>query len=228
MFHNELLNKNDKEYIPTEKGRQYLENFLNKYYEFLKIFDIFCAVDLGTGEFAFSKFYDMNDEEWKPFLNNSRFSDVRVAVAEFKKLDAVEIVFMSFLNEKKFDCSQRGWQADLILDDKWNEILNICNTAIPLVDLEDDGVIENIVTRGNETMKLLAQIESKLDEAEFEGNQHEHESDESETITTETVEETVEYVPVIDGPVYGYGYWDNYYADPYYMSPFWYTPILFY
>lgn len=231
MFHNELLDKNEKEYIPTEKGREYLQNFLNKYYEFLKIFDVFSAVDLGTGEFAFSKFYDMTEDEWKPFINLERFSDVRIAVAEFKKLDAVEIVFMSFMNENKFDPTLPNWQDDLISDVRWNEILNICNTAIPLVDLQDNGVIEDIIAKGNETMKALAVVEKALDEKEFEASQHEkHEYDDIvETTTTETVEEEVtEYVPVIYAPVYGYGYWDSYYADPYYMSPFWYTPILFY
>ena len=222
MFHNGLIDKNEKEYFPTEKGRQYLQNFLNKYYEFLKIFDIFCAVDLGTGDFAFKNFYNMSDDEWKTYINLNRFSDVRIAVAEFKKLDAVEIVFMSFLNENKFDLTLPGWQEDLLKDDKWSEILNICNTAIPLVDLLENNAIEDIIDKGNLVMKELFEIEKKLDaEDAFD------EAEESETIVTETVEEVEEYVPVINAPVYVSGYWDPYYADPYYMSPFWYEPIIF-
>lgn len=226
MFHNGLISAETKfgspVYAPTEKGRQYLEAFFKKYFEFLKIFDVFCAVDFETGEFAFSKFYDMTDETWPSYIRQERFQDVRVAVSEFKKIDPVEIVFMSFLNEDKFNLD--NWKTYTMSDEPWNEIVNICNTAIPLSDLADAGVIEDIVNKGNAVMKELIEVERKRDLA----LDSIPEETVTETITTtEIIEDDDFYVPVIEPPIFGIGYWDPYYADPYYMSPFWYDPIVF-
>ncbi|MCP4579785.1 MAG: response regulator [Deltaproteobacteria bacterium] len=63
-------------------------------------------------------------------------------MAEFKKLDPVEIVFMSFLNEDRFGRDETGWQFDLLLGNIWDEILHICNTAIRLEDLGYEVITE--------------------------------------------------------------------------------------
>jgi hypothetical protein len=86
-------------------------------------------------------------------------------VAELKKINPVEIVFMSFLKEDRFGRDETGWQFDLLLGSIWDEILHICNTAIPLEALgyEDDqgrvsaeDVIKDIIRQGAEIMiKLL-------------------------------------------------------------------------
>ena len=56
MMMNDYLNiKDNKEYLPTKKGKDVLLGFLARYQEYLKNFDIFCAVDLEQGTFAFEK-----------------------------------------------------------------------------------------------------------------------------------------------------------------------------
>jgi len=39
-------------------------------------------------------------------INDKRFHDLRIAVCEFKKIDPVDIVFLSFLNEQRFEIIQ--------------------------------------------------------------------------------------------------------------------------
>ena len=84
-------------YIPSKTGRNVLQNFLEKYAEFLKLYDIFCAVDLGAGEFGFHYFFDPEFEDkqrWEYFLKSERFEDLRCAVATFKGINPIEIIFI--------------------------------------------------------------------------------------------------------------------------------------
>ena len=157
-----MLSVNDGAYVPTELGRTELENFYAKYYEYLKIFDIFCAVDLESGTFAFEQINNpsFDDEKWADFLANERFSDVRVAVADFKGLNPIEIVFMSFLTEGRFEIGLDRWQYNLTSDGVWNEIEEICNTAVSREYLEEDRVLENVIIKGSE---LALEIIRKAD-----------------------------------------------------------------
>jgi hypothetical protein len=208
-------------YIPTESGRAELEKFYQKYNEYLKLFDIFCAVDLESGNFAFEEINNSSftDEQWADFLSNERFSDVRVAVAEFKGIDPLEIVFMSFLTEGRFEIGLDRWQYNLTSDGVWNEIEEICNTAVSREYLDEDGVLVDVITQGSAlALKLIQEVEvAELEEATL--------------CWPETVEETVteevteEYVDVVEMPYYGYNYYDPYY-DPYYISPIWLVPVL--
>lgn len=212
----------DGKYIPTDKGREELLNLYAKYCEYLKMFDIYCAVDLDKGEFAFSSVLsDMNDkmddDQWFAFLGQERFSDVRIAVAEFKGLNPTEIVFMSFLNENRFDCTADRWQYKLTGDDIWKEIEEICETAVSAEHLKTDGVLEDVIKQGTEiAMNIIKEAEKEIPAEE----------DIVETTTvTETTEEVEEYVDVVDMPYYTYDYWDPYY-DPYYISPLWLVPAI--
>ena len=94
---------NNEKYIPTPEGRKLLEQFMARYSEYLTMFDIFSAVDLEAGEFAFASYYDFEtDDEWREFMDDDRWDDLRIAVADFKQMNPVEIVFMNFINEKRF------------------------------------------------------------------------------------------------------------------------------
>src|SRR6202012_3566476 len=102
---------------------------MKRYTEYLKVYDVFSFVDLEKGEFAFARYYDFDsDEAWLSFTDNERFDDLRIAVAIFKKLDPAEIVFMSFINENRFDTTAAGRQIDLVSDNSWKEIEEICET----------------------------------------------------------------------------------------------------
>ena len=208
-------------YVPNEKGREVLKLFMARYTEYLKVFDIFCAVDLETGEFAFARYFDFEDTgQWEKFLGDNRWDDLRVAVAEFKKIDPVEIVFMSFLNEDRFGRNETGWQFDLLLGSIWDEILQICNNAITWEELgyEDDqglvsaeDVIQDITSQGAEIMISLLKKEDEMRKEQ----QEEDESPDDDNGENSVVEK----VEIEEHPV---AYYHPYY-DPFYVSPVWFA-----
>jgi hypothetical protein len=195
------------ELVATEKGRNILTLFMQRYSDFLNTMDIYAAVDLTTGEFATSEcfFTSMSEEYEEVFRQDSRWEDLRVAVADFKGLDPVEIVFMSFLNENRFDTTKPGWQFELVSDLLWQEILKICNTALQADDLAYDdvpgiNVLQDVIKQGT---AILADIFDEMHQMEYD-----------ETVTT-----TVTEVITVEEPMYG-SYYDPYY-DPYYVAPYW-------
>ena len=211
--------RNQERYVPNEKGREVLKRFLARYTEYLKVFDIYCAVDLQAGEFAFASYLDFEDNtSWKNFLNDDRWDDIRLAVAEFKKLDPVEIAFMSFLNEDRFGRDETGWQFDLLLGNIWDEIILICNTAIRWEDLgyEDEkgsvsakDVITDIIKQGSALMIKLLKREEKL---------RKEQPEESEDFDDDNEEDHVVEKVVVEAQPINYYY--SYY-DPFYVSPLW-------
>jgi hypothetical protein len=211
--------RNQERYVPNEKGREVLKRFLARYTEYLKVFDIYCAVDLQAGEFAFASYLDFEDNaSWKNFLNDDRWDDIRLAVAEFKKLDPVEIAFMSFLNEDRFGRDETGWQFDLLLGSIWDEIILICNTAIRWEDLgyEDEkgsvsakDVITDIIKQGSALMIKLLEREEKL---------RKEQPEESEDFDDDNEEDHVVEKVVVEAQPINYYY--SYY-DPFYVSPLW-------
>ncbi len=192
-------------YVVDEKGLDFSENYTQKYNEFLKFYDIFCAVDLESGDFAFKHYYEFdNDEDWFNYLEQPNWSDVRIAVCNFKKIDPIEIVFLSFVKEGKFnDVNQLDWQMSLLSYKTWKEILDVCNTAITL----DEDVVKDIIEQGS----IIA-----MDMIKEEANRNaetEAENDQEEIIEEVIVEETVYVDDVV--------YYDPYLYDPYYVSPCW-------
>lgn len=163
--------RNQELYVPAEKGREALRKFLARYSDFLHIFDVFCAVDLASGEFAFARYFDFaTDAEWKVYLNQNRWDDLRIAVAEYKEMDPVEIIFMSFVRENRFGLTAEGWQFDLLLGSVWDEILEICRTAIHWQQLgyqdaqgtvSAEAVIEDIIRQGVDLIISLHQQEGR-------------------------------------------------------------------
>ena len=55
LFDKGFLRIENGSYVPTELGRQEVVNLYTKYYEYLKLYDLYCAVDLQEGEFAFER-----------------------------------------------------------------------------------------------------------------------------------------------------------------------------
>lgn len=206
-----------EKYIPTPEGRKELLSFMQRYSEFLTLFDIFSAVDLETGEFAFARYFEFDENaDWKKFLNDDRWEDLRVAVANFKGMDAVEIVFMSFISEKRFGRDKSGWQFDLLLGSVWDDILDVCNSALQWQQLgyeDEDGqvkaedVIVQIVEEGTDIMLGL------LDEEERRG--------EYDAFSDSDGEADDEYfVDRVDMPRCGVDDLQNY-RDPYYRGSAW-------
>lgn len=177
MMMKDYIEIKDHRYVPAGKGREVLKSFTGRYTDFLRNFDVYCAVDLDSGNFAFEEWFEYEDEEsWDGYLEDERWEDLRVAVAEFKKINPVEIVFMSFLNETRFGADEEGWQFDLLLGSIWDEILEICNSALKVADLgysDDEGnqvsgedVIMDTLRQGAELNIWVKQEEAKMEEAD--------------------------------------------------------------
>jgi hypothetical protein len=209
-----LIMINGNEYIPTQAGRENLLLFYKRYWESVRIFQVYTAVDLVNGTFAYSKYWDMSEQEFGDYLNDEliAWEDVRIAVAEFKKIDPIEIVFMSFLSEGRFNFDQPGWQLDLMSDMIWDEIVDICSTAIHMEDLMEDDAIKNIVILGS---KLMVELLKKEDELKKDAEKYE-----SQEIQEIVNIQQVYYVDEIVEEDYDYTYYESYY-NPYYVSPIW-------
>jgi len=185
-------------YQVTDKGQEIFDTFMKRYTEYLKVYDIYSYVDLEKGEFAFARYFDFDtDEAWADFTNDQRFDDLRIAVALFKKLDPAEIVFMSFINENRFDTTSSGWQMDLVSDNDWKEIEEICKTAIKPEEVGEDAMVD-MINQGSDLMMKLLQEEQ---------NQNNNNNGGGDIVEEETVE-----------------YYEPYY-DPYYVSPIWMMPL---
>ena len=216
----ELLDKkyifiNKGVYQVSPSGEEVFNIFMNRYNEYLKVYDIYSFVDTEKGEFAFEKFHELNDADWNVYKNNKRFYDVRIAVANFKKLNPTEIVFMSFINENRFDTSNSGWQLDLVSNMYWDEINNIVNTAITIELLGGNEIMENIVKKGSELMLNLIKKEIEIKKTELEN---------VEVLAGETTEYITETTTIIEEYEDDLNYYDPYY-DPYYVSAFWIVPL---
>lgn len=230
MMSKNLVEIKNNSYVPTEEGRKILESFYSKFTEYINIYDLYCAVDLESAEFAFSSWFDFDeDEDWNKFLNDERFEDVRVAVCEFKGINPVEMVFMSFVASNDFDLSVEGWQFDITSGLIWDDILEICNTSISRAQLDEQEAMEAIVEAGMQVAK-----DKKVREAEIEAEI----AEQDEIIDNPEYEETEEeyddddddgeyYVEVVEDVYYEDSYYDPYYDDIYYVSPLWVVPLLF-
>lgn len=190
-------------YKATASGEEVLNTFMKRYTEYLKLYDVFSYVDLEKGEFAFGRYFDFDtDDQWQNYVNNPRWDDLRIAVAMFKKIDPAEIVFMSFINENRFDTASNGWQMNLLADSIWKQIEDICETAIKPDQVGQDAM-EDMISQGSELMIKLLEEEQNREREEQNNNYQEEEVVE---------EETVEYYQP--------------YYDPYYVSPIWLLPLI--
>lgn len=207
-------------YSVNDKGMERVQAFRERYTEYLKLYDIYSAVDLETGEFAFARYYELESEPWRAYIALERWEDLRIAVAEYKKLNPVEIVFMSFLLEGKFGLSANGWEFELLMGNVWDQIIKICNSnlhwqQLGYGDVSAESVIEDVINKGAALLVDLLQKEAEQQSQEPDNNDGNEVIE--ETIVTETVE-TVEYDDV-------YAYYDPYLYDPFYYSPVWAVPL---
>lgn len=197
-------------YRPTTNGIDKMNNLKRRYEEYLSHFDLFCAVDLETAEFAFERIFELDDDEWDEYINDERFVDLRIAVAWFKKINPSDFVFLSFLKEGRFDNSKPNWQFDLLSGLIWEEIEEIIDTAIQIEELgyyteggeEISGmrVIEDVVRQG---AKLAEQLYREEEHLKHESNEYANDYyDEDHGDYLETT-------------------YTSYY-DPFFISPIWF------
>ena len=212
--------RNEEHYVPSAKGRECVGKFLDRYAEFLTMFDVFSAVDLAEGTFAFGTYFTFeNEDDWHSYLDDERGEDLRIAVAEFKGMNPVEVVFMSLVAEDRFGRDATGWQFDLLLGSVWDDVLEICSAAIHDEDLayEDDNgpvsgndVLCDVIKQGVDLMISLLAEEDEMARPipkESNGSGRVYPSPERRIERLDFAKASSEnYQP---------------YRDPYYVSPTW-------
>lgn len=214
------LQLDEGQYTVTAKGQNLYKNFRERYRDYLRIFDVFCAVDLDQGVFGFEKIFDYSDDIFIDYINEDRFVDLRVTVCEFKNMQQInvfEIIFISFLMEKRFreprDRSNvmglESWQYQCSSGSIFTEIVAICNASPHYDELgyEDEQgrvsgkeVIADVIEQGTQLSMKIAQQRMNED------REKDQNSSNNDPEVIETHYQTEYYAP---------------YYDPYYHSPLW-------
>ena len=214
MLDKEYVNLSFGCYSCTKKGKDLLFNHKEKLVEFRQFYKIFSAVDLRAGTFAYSDFFNFdNDEDFEMFLKEERFEDLRVAVCELKNINPLEIIFLEMMDSGAFVGEGNGWERSVVYNDAWEKMVEIANTNIHIEQLAYDffsgeDVIKDIIQKGT---KLTQDLLKK---------QEEFDSQSKEEVVETVTETTIMEDDYVDEPYYGYTYYVPYY-DPFYVSPFW-------
>ncbi len=212
MMSKDYLNLDSKNYYtPNQLGIEKLQNLKQRYEEYLAHFDLFCAVDLEQGIFAFEKIFELDDEQWEVYINQEQFVDLRIAVAWFKKINPADFVFLSFLKEGRFDTERANWQFDLLSGLIWEQVEEIIDTAIQIEDLAyeadeneyitGEAVIEDVIRQGAKLSEKLYMEEEHLrqENSEYPNDYYDNNEQEGHSVVT----------------------YQSYY-DPYFVSPLWF------
>lgn len=186
---------------------------------------------------------DVCNTAWKIFLNLDEWEDLRVAVAEYKGLDPLEIVFMALLQGGHFDKPREIWQFDLASGWFFEEVEKIANQNYHLDQLVVPGmtseqIMQNIITKGTGLMMFFIEREAEQArqladaQAVVEAQQQValaaqqqaalQAIPQTQTFVT-TVPEVV-YVPMVQPVYYAPDYYNVYLRDPFFVDPIWVDP----
>ena len=162
-------------YRLSAAGKNKAADFTSRYSTLLTYFDIFSAVDLAEGSFAFAKFNDYESTSaWQHYLNNQRWEDLRIPIIEHLGGSALELVFCQFVQENRLNHQNTYWPLEMNSGQLLNEILEICNTAITPGDLaySDDNnegdtisgesVLADIAEQGFRLLRELQPSDSSI------------------------------------------------------------------
>jgi len=150
MLRKDLITVGEDDYYhPTGTGEQAYRKLLHQQQSYLVNFDLFGAVDLAEGTFADAETDTLEALNW---------SDLRVAVAEFKSIDPYRLVFLSMLADGSF-LDNPDWKFDIALGSSFfKEMEEIVRTQISVDELgyedEDgswipgDAVLEDVILQG--------------------------------------------------------------------------------
>lgn len=155
----------------TKQGQAIVEAFQHRYQNLIKATEIYSAIDLEAGSFAWEYWLedDPTQEEFTSIMNEPHWEDLRVPILQNMGLDPIEAIFIQKLQDEELNSDDpENWGFDLLVDEFWNEIEEIANSQIKIEDLaleEESGedIINNILQRGEEVMKdLLGHTRGKI------------------------------------------------------------------
>ncbi len=157
----------DEFFTPTAKGREIYEQLVDQLDAYVVHFDVYAYVNLEEGTFADPETDLLESEEW---------SDLRVAVAEHKGIDAFRVVFLAMLSSELF-FDNSDWKFDLAMGTLFDEMDNIVQEQLCVDDLGFEGdegevsgedVISDIIEQGSEIASERRQKQLVAEEAEQE------------------------------------------------------------
>lgn len=152
----ELIAVDEKnKFIPTELGLKKYDHLIEQQKSYHIHFDIYSHVDLQLGCFADKK---------RDLLEDNRWSDLRVVIAEFKGIDPYQVVFLSLLSEGSF-FHNPDWTFDLALGTFFDDLSSIIQDQLTVLDLEyrdergeiisGEDVLRDVIAQGELTSKPI-------------------------------------------------------------------------
>ncbi|MGA1598580.1 MAG: hypothetical protein ACO4AU_05980 [bacterium] len=139
----------DNYYHPTDKGSQAYDHLLDQQQSYIAHFDVYAFVDLEEGVFA-----DPDTD----LLEDQRWTDLRVAVAEHKGIDPYRVVFLSMLSSEAF-FENPDWKFDLSVGTLFDEMGELTQQQLLVDQLgyeDEEGevsgaeVIQDVIEQGSE------------------------------------------------------------------------------
>jgi len=173
-----LTVEEDNYYKATDKGHEVYQDLVKQLEAYVTHFEVYAYVDLEQGIFG--------DTE-TDLLEGDKWSDLRVAVAEYKGIDPHRVVFLAMLSDETF-YENPDWKFDLSIGTLFQEMKQIVLEQLHVDDLgysDSDGkvsgeeVIRDIIEQGSE---LVAKRKNR--EQEIKGRKQAEESPDERVITT--------------------------------------------
>jgi len=173
-----LTVEEDNYYKATDKGHEVYQDLVKQLEAYVTHFEVYAYVDLEQGIFG--------DPE-TDLLEGDKWSDLRVAVAEYKDIDPYRVVFLAMLSAETF-YENPDWKFDLSMGTLFQEMKQIVMEQLHVDDLgysDSEGkvsgeeVIRDIIEQGS---KLVAQGKNR--EQEITGRKQAEESPDEQVIST--------------------------------------------
>jgi hypothetical protein len=137
-----FLKVHEEVLVPTDLGKTVLKNILNRARDCRGFLEIYSGVDFGTGQYAVRQVVaeGVSLSNIKTYLANPRWTDIRLAVGEFKKLTPSEVAFYLALDEGVFEPDEgESWEEALMNDRPWKWIENYCSYSLSQKELACDS-----------------------------------------------------------------------------------------
>ena len=152
-------------YLPTAKGEDVYQHLVEQLKAYVVHFDVFAYVDLEEGAFGDPKMDLLEGDQW---------SDLRVAVAEYKGIDPYRVVFLALMSTDNF-YENPDWKFDLSLGTLFDEMEQIVQDQLCVEDLSykdeeeqvsGEDVIRDIIEQGNLLAKGSRREEQEIEDKE--------------------------------------------------------------
>jgi len=196
------LVRNESACIPTDEGKRTLEAFLARLDDFVKNFEVYRAVDMATGDFAYERYHtnQIGESCWLGYLKNTRWKDLRLLVAEHKKINRDDALLVMFAGDNQLDDTSDTWKETIFGDAFPVAVEQIYNNAITKMDVKSkevktEDVLKQVIIKG-------ARLNLKYQPAESSSEDRQKD-------------------PAVEAPPYDAGNYQKYLDDIGYLAPCW-------